>query len=306
MSEELRKWELIKADENSESDVLWVDLIKNAESHPCFKGKIVFFLNLAKDNKNEFVRLYNKISPLFNIEILGHEDKLLQRALLTKGNYFDKRKEDTYYLLKNDMSSYRARRENWLGFLLDSNKTEIITLIDDDMYDYNFTEKSLRNIIADYIKKNPLSAFANQPIENIAFHQSYIYCQQLFSYGESKLIRLSQNKYAYQLNKTNTGGYFNDVILEFIKSTYFNNNDNVKIHRTMGWDNSPSIEVENYFIEVVPSENKVVVKEDDNIIQEFTTMNEVIQYIKKISQHHDQSNRTHHSKSYHSIVSRTI
>lgn len=281
LDEEIRKWELIKADKNSDDEVSWIDLITKAESHPCFKGKIGFLLNLAKNDKKEFEKYYQKIAPLFNSSIIDNDKMVFQRALLTIGNYFDKRSDDIYYLLKNDMSTYRARRENWLGYLTKKSISQIITLIDSEEYDYNNVEDSLGRIISTYIENNSLYNFITQALENIEFYKLYIYCEKLFNYGESKIIKLEQDKYAYQLNKTNTGGYFNDVILEFIKFKFFADNESVKIYRTTGWDNSPSIEVENRFVKVDPSENKLIVHEENNIVCESTTINEIVEYIKR-------------------------
>ncbi|MBP0613674.1 DUF262 domain-containing protein [Chryseobacterium sp. cx-311] len=280
LNEEIRKWALIKDDIDSGNEVLWIDLISKAESHTCWKGKIQFLLNISNGDKEKFQRYYQKIAPLFNFEILDHKEKLLQRALLTHRNYFDKKNSDTYYLLKSDISTYRARRENWLGFLSKNNASEIYALISETEYNYKNVEDSLRKIISNYIDSNSLDVFIAQPIENIEFHKLYIYCESLFEYGESKFIKLEKGKYAYQLNKTSTGGYFNDVILEFIKNHYFADDKHVKINRTTGWVNSPSIEVGNRFVKVVPSQNKIIVTEDDNTVYESTTIKEIVEYVK--------------------------
>lgn len=108
---------------------------------------------------------------MFDLSILEHEEKLLQRALLTQGNYFDKRSDDLYYLLKSDISTYRARRENWLGFLSKNNASEIYALISETEYNYKNVENSLKKIISNYIDSNPLDVFIAQPIENIEFYK---------------------------------------------------------------------------------------------------------------------------------------
>lgn len=280
LSEEIRKWALIKEDIDSDDQVLWIDLITKAENYACFKGKITFLLNIAHNDKKLFAEYYKTIAPLFDLSILEHEEKLLQRALLTQGNYFDKRSDDLYYLLKSDISTYRARRENWLGFLSKNNASEIYALISETEYNYKNVENSLKKIISNYIDSNPLDVFIAQPIENIEFYKLYIYCENLFEYGESKLVKLERGRYAYQLNKTSTGGYFNDVILEFIKNHYFADDKHVKINRTTGWDNSPSIEVGNRFIKVVPSQNKIIVTADDITVYESTTIKEIVEYVK--------------------------
>lgn len=274
LKEEKLKWELIKNDSN------WEDCFIEAEKETQFKGKIGFLLTICNQDLNQFKSVYARVAPLFRDNILNHKDFLLQRALLTYGNYFEPRGNEIYYFYKNENNTYRSRRENWLGFLNKQNKGGLIEqLINNPSYDNSNIESSLNTIIKSFIDNNRVDHLLNSRLDSVPYHHLYIHCSQLFTYGESKLIKLFQNKYAYQLNKTNTGGYFNDVILEFIKFTYFNTDNNVKIHKTKGWGNRPSIEFKNHFIMVVPSENKVVVKEGHNSIHEFTTINEVVQYI---------------------------
>ncbi|MFZ4928921.1 GmrSD restriction endonuclease domain-containing protein [Chryseobacterium sp. Mn2064] len=296
INEEKRKWELIKTDKTAVNNNLWIDLISKAESHSNFKGKIGFLLNLAKGDKKDFDFFHKQLATLFNLDILDHSEKLLQRALLTKGNYFDKR-GDAYYILKNDTSTYRARRENWLGFLSKNNASEIIALIDKEEFDYKNVEGFLKKIISNYSDTFPLDNFITQPLEHIEFHHLYVYCEELFDYGESKIIKLADNKYAYQLNKGNTRGYFNDVLLEFIKFKYFPDSDDVKIHRTKGWDNSPSIEVKGDRIRLIPRKNKIIAERisDDEHLSDFWSILNVIKYI-KIKLTHDQPYRTNYSK----------
>lgn len=281
IKEELRKWKLIENDTASDDD-LWVELITKAENHPCFKGKVGFFLNLANDNKSEFKDYYNKIAPLFNSNILDHDKKLLQRALLTKGNYFEKRNDDTYYLLKNDSTSYRSRRENWLGYFSRDSFQEVVNLIDDPIYDYNYVEDSLIKIIAKYREENSLQNFVSQSIENIEFYKLYIYCYQLFDYGESNLVRMANNIYGYQLNKSNTGGYFTDLILEFIKLFYFRDDPNILIVRTKGWVNSPTIVINELQLRLIPYDNKIKAEDRDNneSLDSFQTIQEAVLYLK--------------------------
>src|SRR5690606_25237981 len=80
LREEIRKANLINKDNQVREDHnSWWSLITFAEEHEYFQGKINFLLNLSKENKEKFVELYEKISPLFCKNILSHEKSLLQR-----------------------------------------------------------------------------------------------------------------------------------------------------------------------------------------------------------------------------------
>lgn len=282
IKEEILKSSLIYQGDQKVIDEQWLALIEEAESHEYFNGKIGFLLKFSNQDKNLFRKYLDQISPLFKSEILNIKNYLLQRSLLTFGNYFGSKGSDKVSFFKNDNTSYRSRRENWLVFLMDNNQNLLLkNLVDDELYDKNNVVDSLNKIIDRFIENNSEIDMINKNISNIDYYKLYIYCPDLFKYGSSNLIQLAHKKYAYQLNATNTGGYFNDVLLEYIKKNYFETTEKVEVHKTLGWDNSPNIVIENKRIRVVAKNNSILVEEveNDDVIVELNTLQELINFI---------------------------
>lgn len=282
LEEEKQKGLLITKDETIGSDN-WFSILSLSEEFDYFKGKISFLLKLAGESKDDFITYNSLITSLFKDNTLNNNEHLLQRALLTIGNYFDQPSESRYYLYKNEYSAYRNRRENWLGFLMDKSKEHIIlSLINHPSYDDLAVVNSLQLVVNEYIQKNPLEELITNKIEEIEFFKLYIYCSELFDYGESKLVQISNNKYAYQLNKSNTGGYFNDLLLEFIKVIFFKDDDKVLAHKVKGWDNNPTLSFNEEQIRVDVTKNCFLIEEIESgkLLNEFNTIKEVIEYIK--------------------------
>jgi len=282
ITEEKIKGELIYNEGEFEDENSWYQLFKNTEDNSCFKGKINFLLQFSDNEKASFISYYTKIAPLFDIEVLNDKEYLFQRVLLTYSNYFDNKPGNKFYFFKNDRSSYRVRRENWLGFLTNTQKnTSILAIIENPHYNENNVRDSLNEILKDYLRNNPIGIFVNQLISEVKFYKLYIYSQNLFEYGESNLIQIANGKYGYQLNKSNTGGYFNDLLLEFIKYTFFKNNNQVKLSRTKGWENSPSIVTYNELLRLVPRDDLFILETEsgEEKINEFTRLIEVINYL---------------------------
>ena len=286
VEEEILKSALINSESDRTSEDSWNKLICKAEAHPYFKGKIGFLLKMSNNDKDLFRKYSKKIGPLFESDILNHKDYLMQRALLTFGNYFGNKDRDKRSFFKNDGETYRSRRENWLGFLTDGKKNQIlISLVDDSLYNDLDIKNSLQLIIDRFISQNPATDYISQKLSDLKYHQLYIYCKKLFKYGDYGFIRLANEKYGYQLNASNTGGYFNDLLCEYMKFTYFPDNDAVISRRTKGWENSPSILVGNESLKLVPYEDVFVVEDEEtgNETGRFKSLEEVIEYIEKIS-----------------------
>lgn len=284
IAEEIIKGRLISSELDYEAEDSWYQLLKKAEANSSFKGKIGFLLELSENEKVSFLTHFTKIAPLFRLEILNDEEHVFQRVLLTYGNYFDKKPGNKFYFFKNDRSSYRARRENWLGLLVDTLKNKsILALIKNPYYNENDVKHSLNIILNEYLQKHPIDILLEQPISKVEFYKLYIYCKYLFEYGESNLIQIAYGKYGYQLNKSNTGGYFNDLMSEFIKFHYFKNIDNLKIHRVTGWDNSPSITLENERLRLDPKKDLFILEMENtgDIIKTFYTLSDVIKYYRE-------------------------
>lgn len=285
LREEIRKANLINKDNQVREDHnSWWSLITFAEEHEYFQGKINFLLNLSKENKEKFVELYEKISPLFCKNILSHEKSLLQRSLAVFGDYTIAKDAGKRSLIKSNNSDFRDRRENWFGFLTDERKLSILTsLVNDKNYDVANLETSLLKIIEDYIKKNPIDNEIQKEIKNTNWLYFYIYNSKMFKYGDEKLLQFEKGRYAYQLNKTSTGGYFKDVICQFVKHEFYSEADEVLSQPVMGWNNNPSIKYNEENIIRFDNQLEKYILEDESSgkkLNEFNSLSEIINQIK--------------------------
>lgn len=107
LKEEKIKAKLFKKDE-------WQQYINRFEKHNYFYGQIEFILNLSKDDNleydlNKFIEKGEVLEKLFERDT---KEFLLQRALLTKGDYL-LRVGSNYSFCKTETDSLRNRNENW-------------------------------------------------------------------------------------------------------------------------------------------------------------------------------------------------
>lgn len=267
-----------KDDEIAKCELLvnedWRTPIVLAEKHPYFYGQIKFIIDFSGRNLDEFQNIFNKINPLFRKEILNHESFLLQRSLLTKSDYFISKSDNKKSFLKNTFGTVRERNENWRQIFNDDNKNKILkSLILDTDYDENKLEISLKTIIQKCIGSISIDGIS---FENLHYKELYIRCPEIFNYGRENLIQLFNNHYAYQLNSTSTIGYFNELITFYIKKLYFKNVKEVEYNFEIGWDNNPSLGINNYIIKLEPSNNRIT------ILEESTSVCEVCYNIKEV------------------------
>lgn len=259
-------------------DIAWEKLLIEAEQHPYFYGQITFLIELALNKISDFEILYRKIAPLFYPNIISHPNYIMQRALLTFGNYFIEKSKPKILLCKNNFGTVRERNENWRQLFTDIAKRDYLyKLMFHPKYDYKDVEKSLNIIIEDYIK---VENFEKTAIANLEYHKFYIFRPNLFNYGSSKLLQIHKNKYAYQLNATITAGYFNELITAYIKDRYFLEEEKVVYNYAKGWENSPFISI-NAEIEIdLNSEKEVIVAERSNgTTIELKSINDTIFFI---------------------------
>jgi hypothetical protein len=280
LEEEIYKAELILSDDGF--GLSWQFLIEHAEKHEYFNGKISFLLTLSQNNKEAFTDYYKKIEPLFREDNLNLQTYLMQRALLTFGNYFLHKGGNKVTFCKNDKNTFRERSENWLAVLSDPVKLGLVrNLIDDELYNFEEVEASLYAIVERYCKNNPIEEFITAPLVDVDYYKLYIYDWALFQYGTSRLIQLDESsRYAFQLNATNTRGYFHDSICCFIKNMCFSTIDSVKVHATKGWNNSPVLVFRaDSYLKLDKWKNKIQFFEYGSPINEFNTIEEAIRFV---------------------------
>lgn len=280
LEEEIIKAQLILNDDDS--DLSWRSLIEEAERHEYFNGKISFLLTLSQCNKDVFLDYYNKIGALFKASTLNCGEYLMQRALLTFGNYFLNKGGDKVTFCKDDKNTFRDRSENWLAVLLDGERLRLIqNLVDDALYDYKDVNGSLQKIIDRYLENNPIDRLVATPLVDLDYYKLYIHEWRLFTYGASRLIQLDNNsKYAFQLNATNTRGKFTDNIGRFIKQKYFSENESVGVVDAKGWNNSSNFVFgPNRYLKLDRSNHKILFYEDGNLVNNFNTIEEVNTFV---------------------------
>jgi hypothetical protein len=109
--EEVLKANLIKEDSGWEEDIII------AENHPYFYGQIGFLLEYAfhdsKYDRHLFNRYARKAHVIFDDKLLAHPEHLVERALITKGDYLVPIGPLKKSFCKHDHGTLRSRDENW-------------------------------------------------------------------------------------------------------------------------------------------------------------------------------------------------
>lgn len=149
------------------SDEEWKESIIQFENHNYFKGDIGFFFELSKIddeyNLQNFIKYGTAVSILFNDDIRTHSQNLLQRALLTYGDYLPQVGANHLLPLSNG-ESLRARKDNWQRVFKDSNHLNILkSLCDGIGDDLSTVETKLNELIDTYITKDWTWYFVKSP-----------------------------------------------------------------------------------------------------------------------------------------------
>lgn len=152
------KQEVIKVNLRNDITQDWKAAIDQAENHLYFKGDIGFLLELSKKENiydlNDF-KFYTEIASLLFVDkIRNHNEKILQRALLTCGNYLPKVGSNNLFPLSN-RESLRARRDNWQKVFNNAENLKTLRIFLDKLKG-NLTdvESHLSKMIEDYQTKD--------------------------------------------------------------------------------------------------------------------------------------------------------
>jgi hypothetical protein len=129
------------------NDPAWEASLERLEGHVYLNGKVGFVLEMATEedstiNRAIFDSLAAKAASVLSDEIRASRDCLLERALLSLGNYLPFQSVYRYSFCLPNRGTFRERSENWLKVVT---KPEFRTLLDHISGD---TEASLKELIA--------------------------------------------------------------------------------------------------------------------------------------------------------------
>lgn len=179
-------------------DSAWEPALIRAESHPHLKGRIRGLLKGAKTaddsgyDLTRFISLTEKTYWVLNEKVLHNYEHLLERALLSLGDYLIWQKGQRYTFCLPSHQSWRERNENWLRV---TEKSVFIELLDklnkkEDM------SNTLREIIQE---SNPGG-----------WRELVVKDPETIRYCSERIIDKSDNQ-VYLLSKTNLRGYFREL-----------------------------------------------------------------------------------------------
>ncbi|MBC7001559.1 DUF262 domain-containing protein [Photobacterium sp. BZF1] len=192
-----KKEEILKAKLVVE-DPSWHPLLRKFEEHEYFYGQVGFLLKGSQDPEsglyciNKFTTLANIAAVLFSHELIETKDFLLQRALLSLGNYLIWSKSNLSFCMKNP----GARNDNWRKVFNDEKRCKILLELLGKLKEGNEVQ-GLKSIIE--------SSNCNH------WRQYFIkYPQAITACGRRK-IRMYYNSEIYLLNSERMSGWHGDV-----------------------------------------------------------------------------------------------
>ncbi|WP_339856669.1 DUF262 domain-containing protein [Pseudohongiella acticola] len=131
--EEQRKAALILSDSS------WEQVLEDYERHSYLQGKVGFLLDFATDENDEtidrelFIEMAEKASVVLSDKVLQSQEKLLERALLSLGDYLVKVGVYKFSFCLPQRSTYRERSENWLAVVKKPVFKELLTVLGSDV-----------------------------------------------------------------------------------------------------------------------------------------------------------------------------
>jgi len=135
-NEDQRKEEAIKA-RLIKQEKSWEPLLIKFEKHAYLQGKMELLLELADCGNGEysqekFVNFGNKITSLLDDKILSGKDFILERALLSLGDYLVSYGNNRYSLCSPNNNNYRDRAENWFKVIKGQTFKNLVLTLDND------------------------------------------------------------------------------------------------------------------------------------------------------------------------------
>lgn len=284
LEEKIKAHLILKSDD-------WKNAILQSEHHPFFKGQIGCLLNFSgileyyRDNNNcnwdasqnsdlldTFKKYDRSLGSVFNLIAASSSDidYLWERATLTKGMYFTKKKwYDRYNLLSTRLFKNNINRDHsWKRLLrigsetMETRQSYVKAVLDDANFDTNDIKHSLQNICDAALANNDFDKWRTYLIQ---YPQLFDYCEQGFieiSDIEVLLLWQSQrNHYHSELytvvlkiqlkDELEKLVPFSNLEYQYVKSTQ--EQASLKIE---GWSYADS----KYYFEIVKSPNNFIVQ----------------------------------------------
>ncbi|CAG2534038.1 Protein of unknown function DUF262 [Maribacter dokdonensis] len=176
----------------------WIETIDKVENHFYFMGQVQFLLDFSKSENGEFnlekFKIYsNTCGELFSKEVRESKFKVIQRALLCKGDYLPA-SGNKYTFFNNRGASLRNRNENWRRIFKEKEDNLLKTLLDDLIELKNVSEKTLTEYIKNQIHIINLDKWHWRRLF-IEYPKAISYCNQdLISWNGENDIRLLPGK----------------------------------------------------------------------------------------------------------------
>ena len=211
ISEEKEKAGLMLNDKSNK----WIVKFLIYENHEYFYGQIGFLLELSKVKKkydfDDFNKYASKAAKLFEKEMFDNDECLVERAILTAGDYLIHRGQNKNFC-KYETGTLRLRRENWREVFKDPEKIEYLKIILDNI-GVGKEKQSLNKLINKYSDKND-------------WRYHFIKDSKLINYCNDRNIRYEEDYDRYfLLSKSRLNGYH----AEYYSFAFYNNylKDNV-------------------------------------------------------------------------------
>lgn len=178
------KQEIVKIKLIKKSNSGWLKKITEFENHEYFNADIGFILEFAEKDQeydfDDFVWYGERAAKLFDHTIRTHKERLLQRALLAKGDYLPMVGRNHTFCTSN-ADSLRARRDNWQRVLNNSKLNDFLKqLIDENLKDKEAIITGLNTCISN-AEKDDWKRFA-------------INCPETIDYCKGGFIRFEDNE----------------------------------------------------------------------------------------------------------------
>lgn len=176
----------------------WEEALILAESHPYLKGRVRGLLEGAYNHKTgdhdleRFITLTEKIFWILNDKVLHNPKRLLERALLSLGDYLVWQKGKRYTFCLPAHNTWRDRYENWIKVV---EKKLFINLLD------------LMPILGN--ATDALSAVIATSTPN-GWRKLIVQDPEVINYCSERIIDKSGEQ-IYLLSKTNLRGYFKEL-----------------------------------------------------------------------------------------------